>query len=188
MSLEIIRPENIVAHIKKSYGSNGELVVNLYDNFPFDPADPDFTEQIATEPLWAEIDRLAVPLFIGSFKQQGRTRAVIRFDDFEDDATASILIGLKLYSAEPLEEDDEEESEYAVLVGYELTDSVSGAVGRVVEFLDYPSNPLLEVDFGEAGQILVPVAGDLIMQVDHRRQRLTVRMAEGLFDLEVGGE
>lgn len=180
---EILRPENIVAHIKKSYGSTGELIVNLYDTFPFDPEDEDFEQQCSTEPLWVEIDSLAVPLFIKRFKRQGRSKGVILFDDFENEATAAMLLDLRLYSAEPLEDEEQEQSPYVALVGYELTDATTGVSGRVVEFLDYPSNPLLEVDFGERGVILVPVAEDLITKINNKRKRLSVKMAEGLFDL-----
>ena len=44
-----------VARVSKSFGSEGELLVSLFDTFP-----DDFDLR---EPLFVEIDRLAVPLF-----------------------------------------------------------------------------------------------------------------------------
>ena len=61
----IADPAHAVGRIKKAYGTraaddtmNGELLGTLYDTFP---------ESVdTTEPLWVEIDSLAVPLFIAA--------------------------------------------------------------------------------------------------------------------------
>lgn len=174
------RSEGAVGRIKKTYGSGegaerGALLVTLYDLFP---AAPDLTE-----PLWTVIDSLAVPLFIASFERRGTASAVVLFDDFERADAAELLVGRTLYldsATEALQEKGERDFE--ALVGYELTDRVSGRVGIVREFYDYPGNPLLGVDFG-GGEVLVPAADGVIEVASVRKRRLEGDLPEGLFDL-----
>lgn len=172
-----VRGEGAVGRIKKAYGSEteqGALLATLYDTFPDVPADG--------EPLWVVIDSLAVPIFIASFERRGRASAVVVFDDFERADVAQLLVGKTLYTDMELEADEEDVSELEALVGYELTDRVSGRKGRVRAFYDYPGNPLLGVDF-DGCEVLVPAADGVIEVVSVRKKRLEGDLPEGLFDL-----
>lgn len=168
-----------MGRIKKPYGSGrgadqGALLVTLYDVFPDAPD--------MTEPLWVVIDSLAVPLFIASFERRGTASAVVLFDDFERAEVAELLVGKTLYTDMPTEADDDDVSDFEALVGYELTDRVSGRKGMVRAFYDYPGNPLLGVDFG-GSEVLVPAADGVIEVVSVRKRRLEGDLPEGLFDL-----
>lgn len=172
-----VRGEGAVGRIKKAYGSEteqGALLATLYDSFPDSPAHG--------EPLWVVIDSLAVPLFVASFERRGTASAVVVFDDFERADVAELLIGKTLYTDMELEADEEDVSELEALVGYELTDRVSGRKGRVRAFYDYPGNPLLGVDF-DGSEVLVPAAEGVIEVVSVRKRRLEGDLPEGLFDL-----
>lgn len=174
-----LRGEGAVGRIKKPYGSGGgadrgALLVTLYDVFPDAPD--------MTEPLWVVIDSLAVPLFIASFERRGTASAVVLFDDFERAEVAELLVGKTLYTDMPTEEDDDDVSDFEALVGYELTDRVSGRKGMVRAFYDYPGNPLLGVDF-DGSEVLVPAADGVIEVVSVRKRRLEGNLPEGLFDL-----
>lgn len=173
------RGEGVVGRIKKAYGSGsgaeqGALLVTLFDTFPDAP--------VAGEPLWVVIDALAVPLFIASFERRGAASAVVLFDDFERADVAALLVGKTLYTDRVLDTDDEDVSDIEALVGYELTDRISGRRGVVRAFYDYPGNPLLGVDF-DGCEVLVPAADEVIEVVSVRRKRLEGNLPEGLFDL-----
>lgn len=173
------RGEGAVGRIKKPYGSGhgaeqGALLVTLFDTFPDAP--------VGGEPLWVVIDSLAVPLFIASFERRGMASAVVLFDDFERADVAELLVGKTLYTDMALESEDEDVSDFEALVGYELTDRVSGRKGVVRAFYDYPGNPLLGVDF-DGREVLVPAADGVIEVVSVRRKRLEGDLPEGLFDL-----
>lgn len=173
-----LRGEGTAGRIKKPFGSNqreGALLVTLYDSFP---------ESLDTaEPLWVVIDSLAVPLFIASFERRGAASAVVLFDDFERAAVAEMLVGKTLYAESATgQAEREDEADVHVLIGYELTDRVSGRRGTVTAFHDYPGNPLLGVDF-DGQQVLVPAADGVVEVVSVRRKRLEGDLPEGLFDL-----
>lgn len=78
-----------VARVSKSFGSEGELLVSLFDTFP-----DDFDLR---EPLFVEIDRLAVPLFCDRFERRGRSGALVVFADFYSERRTAELIGRELF-------------------------------------------------------------------------------------------
>lgn len=161
-----IEPNKMVGSVQKLFGLNGEVVVKIWDNFP---------ENIS-EPLWVEIDSLAVPLFIKSFKNQGAAKAVIVFDDFENESLAEMLVGLKLYS---LLVDVDEEIDLSYLESFTLKDITSGRQLKIEGYIESELNPLLELE----GGFLVPIAQELIEKVNEKKKIIEVRLAEGIFDL-----
>ncbi len=178
----IAEPSNAVGRIRKTYGStapdgtkNGTLLATLYDTFPpsWDPA----------EPLWTEIDTLAVPLFVSSFERRGNASAVVQFDDFDREQEATLLVGKTLYREKACPEDGEDpQTDCEALIGYELTDRTTGRRGTVTAFYDYPGNPLLGVDF-DGREIMVPAADGLIEVTSIRKRQLEADLPEGLFEL-----
>ncbi len=178
----IAGPANAVGRIKKTYGGKGlddreggALLVTLYDTFP---------ESLDTaEPLWVEIDSLAVPLFVSSFERRGASSAVVFFDDFERPGVAEMLVGKTLYLADAngIGADDDG-TNFDALIGYELTDRNSGRRGTVTAFYDYPGNPLLGVDFA-GREVLVPAVDRMVEVASVRKRRLEAELPEGLFEL-----
>lgn len=176
---------NAVGRIKKGYGStveqgggrrSGDLWVTLFDTFP--------ETWNTAEPLWVEIDALAVPLFVSALERKGGGSAVICFDDFEWEEQAAMLVGKVLYweGNAGMDGEDEEGADFEAWCGFEMTDRASGRTGRVTAFYDYPGNPLLGVDF-DGQEVMVPVADEVIVAVNERKRRLEAVLPEGLFDL-----
>lgn len=169
-----VEAENCVGLVSRLYGRGGELVIKLLDTFPH-----------KAELLWIVSDQIATPLFLRSFAAQGASKAVVCFEDFDSEELANSLIGKKLYSenAEQDQPDDDAQGVWSFLAGYHFEDLTSGYQGAVVEVYDSEMNPLLGVDFGGSlGEVLVPVADDLVENIDKRRRRVTMRLAEGLID------
>lgn len=166
-----IAAENTVAQVQKPFGNEGELVVRLWDTFP----------ETTTEPLWVEIDSLAVPLFIRSFTPQGVSKAVIVFDDFQDSQSAALLIGHKLYS-EHVAQEQEQSDDWSFLIGFTFEETTSQRKGVITGYLDSPLNPLLEVE-SESEEYLIPISESLIEKINERRSHIVLRLAEGIFSL-----
>lgn len=166
----IISQSNPVGLISKAFGSEGELVVKIRESFPEDH----------TEPLWVDIDSMAVPLFISSFATQGLSKAVIVFDDFSSKERAAMLIGKELFAMQ--EAAPEEESEWGFLAGYSFEDTVSSRKGTVTEYIDDDFNPLLEVEI-DGGSFLVPFSERLTDRIDKRRRTIRMSLPEGIFEL-----
>lgn len=189
----IAEERNAVGRIKKGYGTiergdgerrqtvDGALLVTLFDAFPE-------TADFHAEPLWVECDSRAVPLFVASFERRGNGAAVVLFDDFERAETAELLVGKVLYyergrkTARAEGDAEGKNTDLEALIGFELTDSLTGRRGTVVAFYDYPGNPLLGVDF-DGREVMVPAADGLVEVESVRRKLLRAELPEGLFEL-----
>ena len=74
--------------INKLFGTEGSVMLSLYDAFPED-FDPEQT------PLLVTIDALEVPLWCKRFERRGVTGAVASFADLDTDRRAEELLGLE---------------------------------------------------------------------------------------------
>ncbi len=195
-----------VARVSKTFGQNGELILNLYDSFP-----KDFN---LSEPLFVLIDKLAVPLFCDHFQRRGQSKASVLFGDIDTEHRASELIGHELYlnnqhssNKEPDKEDEEIHLED--LVGYTVTlagnhpdlfvsdpsstnissplsstkskDKSDHSTDRIEEFID-GNNPLFRVRISNR-EVLIPAVEEFITNIDQGLQLIEFDLPDGLLDL-----
>lgn len=168
-----------IAKISKVYGSNGEVIVRLYDNFPDKPD--------LKEPFFAKLGGIMTPLFMSSYTRQGNTKAVVIFDDFDTEYRTKELIGIELFT---LEDDQEEEIDedsdgdilFEDMVGYAVRDIITGKSGIITGYIDSPNNPLFEVDI-QGLEILVPATDDIINMIDPDNEYVDMAIPDGLLDL-----
>lgn len=169
-----------VARVRSLFGSEGGLNLTLRPCFPdrFDVGDH----------LFALIDGLPVPLFVGSFERYGVAGAHVRFDDFDTQARASELVGLELYVDRCEQQDDEFYIEdlvgFACVVVEVSEEGVRQWQGVVTDFYDNPANPLLGVRIdGRESEVLVPAADEFLARIDFENRNLTLLVPQGLTDL-----
>ena len=177
--------EFAVAKVGKSFGTHGELTINLYDTFP-----SDFTTE---EPLFVFIDKLAVPLFFDSFERRGQRGAVGAFADFDTPYRAAELIGKELYMGmaeellgiEPYDDeegDDDDELYLEDMVGYTATFEGVEQSGEIVDFEDSEWNPLFIIEI-EGREVMIPAADDFIVEFSEECKSVHFSLPEGLLDL-----
>lgn len=175
-----------VAKVGKSFGTHGELTINLYDTFP-----SDFTIE---EPLFVYVDNLAVPLFLDHFERRGKSGGVVIFADFDTTFRAGELIGRELYMG--LEEEllgletEEEEAEYSEddelyledMVGFTATFEGQDVEGKIVDFEDDEWNPLFIIEIADR-EVMIPAADDFIVEYSPSGRTIHLDLPEGLLDL-----
>ena len=166
-----------VAEVIKTFGVNGELVLKLYSSFP---------EEIdLEEPVFIDIDGIAVPFYFKAFRFNGKSKAVVVFDDFESELFAEELIGkIVLYDDELLEDENDEPSPFD-FVGYKVLThcDTPQMIGTVEDYYDYPNNPLFQVLTADDQEILLPVNEDFIVAIDDEQEALYVELPEGFLDI-----
>lgn len=175
-----------VAKIGKSFGTHGELTINLYDTFP-----SDFTIE---EPLFVYVDNLAVPLFFDHFERRGKSGGVVIFADFDTTHRAAELIGKELFMGLEEEllglESDSQEEEFSDddelyledMVGFRVTFEGTTTEGTVVDFEDDEWNPLFIIAIDDR-EVMVPAADDFIVEYSPSGKTLHLDLPEGLLDL-----
>ncbi|MDR2937141.1 MAG: 16S rRNA processing protein RimM [Rikenellaceae bacterium] len=172
--------EFIVGRITKTFGLGGELAVNLYDTFPYE--DP------TGECVYVRLDNMAAPLFFHSFRRMGRSKAVIVFDDLQDEFRASELVGREFFAMETSQgkgraDADESNDELYLedLVDYTVRFAGAGE-GRITGYVESEFNPLFEVEYA-GREVLIPAADDFIVKISQRKKIVGMKLPEGLLDL-----
>lgn len=169
-----------VGKFTKLYGTEGEVVANLYDRFP---ADYD-----SEEPLFVSINSLTVPLFISSFVRRGRG-AVIAIDDYDTPRRSEELLGREFYATNPDAEvaaydgdDDEAWSDMEELLGWRVTFVGRKEEGEIVGYNDDEINLLFEVEV-DGKDVYVPVVDEFIRKISRRKREIKFQLPEGLLEL-----
>lgn len=167
-----------VARVAKSFGRSGELLVGLYDTFPekFD----------VKEPLFVEIDGLAVPLFCDRFERRGKRGALVVFSDFLSERRTAELIGRELFSlaGRAVEADEEEIGDDLIyledLVGLKavIDDRFEGTIA---DFID-GENPLFLLTI-DGREVYVPAVDEFIVETDLDEGVIRFEVPEGLLGL-----
>lgn len=161
-----------VGRINKLFGVEGGVSVTLYPTFP-----DDFR---TTEPLFVEIDKLAVPLFCASFERRGQTGAIIRFDDIDTTRRAEELLGRELMIQSEEEDPDDDEFYMEDLIGFSV-DTGNGK-GRLTDYIDSESNPLFEITL-DGETYLIPAVEEFIAHIDFDARTIRFVLPDGLLEL-----
>ncbi len=82
------------------------------------------------------------------------------------------------------EEEEEGEGAYAEeLVGYTITDSEAGEIGKVVDLDLSTENALFVVESPEEETIYIPIADDLIEGIDEEKHIIEMTLPDGLISI-----
>ncbi|MBN1193090.1 MAG: hypothetical protein JXA36_05320 [Coriobacteriia bacterium] len=68
------------------------------------------------------------------------------------------------------------------VIGFEVTDSSHGFIGRVKDVIVTGANDVLVVEEGPFGQVLVPVIEQVILRVNNESHAIDVSLLNGLID------
>lgn len=165
-----------VGHVTKTHGIHGELMIEL---------DYEGVELSSLRCVVFDMDGIYVPFYVKSERPRGTFGVLVMLDDVEDEAGASVFVGKTVYAlAEEISDDDESEAGFYIddLIGYELRDTDGSVVGEISDYDDSTTNTLLLVTDGVGDTIYIPMAVDLITDIDAGKKILTMDLPHGLLD------
>ncbi len=147
-------------------------MISLYTTFP-----DDFKNK---EPLFVDIDGLAVPLFCTSFERRGQSGAIAHFDDINSERRAEeYLVGREIF-VDDSNEDDSDEFYMEDLIGFEVR--IGKLRGELTDYYDSEANPLFEIRIGDK-EHLIPAAEEFIAGIDFDRHTIRFVLPDGLLEL-----
>lgn len=159
-----------IAKIIKPYGTDGSLVIRLYNC--------EHTDLPKEEPVYVRIDGLPVPFLIEDIRKKGETQAIIKL---APDCSNFIeqMEGNDLLIAYDNREYDGESISPELLVGFQLTEPDGKPAGTIISFLNIPGNPCIEVE-DNGDTYIVPLAEELIREFKPEKQELVMELPSGL--------
>lgn len=169
-----------IGEIVKPHGIKGELVANINT----DDVDIENLEYIVTR-----IDGLEVPFFITSCRPRSTESVLLTLDGVDDERDAAELTHHPiLVPRDCVSGQGDDELTASDLIGYTLLDDSDspdgtriGVISGIREMTE--ANWLFEIDNGSGRTILIPIADELISDIDTDTRRLTMTLPEGLVEL-----
>ena len=179
--------------INKLFGTEGGVMLSLYEAFPddFDPAET---------PLFVAIDGLDVPLWCERFERRGAAGAVASFADLDTPRRARERLGREFRI--DLAQEDGDEFYLEDLIGFAVETETFGAGdaaaddaaaspdgahvcrhGVVSDYYDSELNPLFELEI-DGRRVLVPAVEEFIAHIDFEARTIRMVLPAGLTELE----
>ena len=168
----------VVGHLNKPHGTKGEIFVWPLTDHPGSHFAPGVVHLPAIDEAREPADSLP-PLEIESVRPY-RKGFLAKFAGVDDRDGAERLRGLYLLrpfdAIDPLADD---EIFYHQLLGADVTTVDGVAVGEVTEVYSLKPADLLQVA-GPNGEALIPMAPEIVVEIDRERRRVVVDPPEGL--------
>lgn len=164
-----------LGRILKSIGFQGQMLVLL------DVDDPMQYKNL--DAVFVYVGGNLVPFFIEKMNLREGKQAEINFQDIDDTGQTELLIGKSLYlPLAALPQLEGNQFYYHEITGFMVSDAHVGEIGRVESVLEYPKQALLQV-MHQNKEILIPIADEIVLEVDRQNRIIYVRVPEGLIEM-----
>lgn len=165
-----------LGHISKTVGTDGGLSVFFKKGLAFDHTE--------LESVFIMIDGKLVPFFIEDISMRAKDdQAVIWLEDIDSIEKARELCGHDIYIDRRLLAGQADiYHSFTGIIGYGVYHSGDKYIGKVQDIIEHPGNPLISID-AVGREILIPVAGEIILDVDHENGVIRIDPPDGLLDL-----
>lgn len=165
-----------LGYVAKLHGYKGE--VSLF----FDTNEPNRYSNL--DAVFIDISGNLTPFFIDRIELGKKGFARVKFEGVDDEQSARNLLRKELYlSLKALPELEGKHFYDHEVVGYSVIDSAYGKVGKLIEVLDYKTNPLLRIEADNGNEVLLPLLADLVQSVNRDVKELHVKAPDGLIEL-----
>lgn len=165
-----------VGSIVKAHGLNGEVVVDPVVVSP---------EQLEEHKLFyirnQRGDWIPVSVESGRLRQKGfKTSFFVKFEQVADRNAAESMRGQQIYL--PVGEvgtAGDDGSNPQSYIGYRVTSDHGDMYGEIVDVMNNPAHPILEVS-GDLGRFMIPMVSAYIVEVDDEKHHIVGRNLEEL--------
>ncbi len=165
----------VVGRITRPHGLRGQVMVNPATDFAEDRFKPG-------EVVWTRTARGDEQLTIGTARVQG-ARPVLRFEGVSSIDQAEGLVGLELRVPEGTLQPLGQGMYYLhQLTGCVVTTTGGAQVGTVAKVDSGIGSSRLVIE-GERGEILIPLAAEICIEIDVDAKRIVIEPPDGLLDL-----
>ncbi len=135
------------------------------------------------ESVFIDINNNLIPFFFTHFNPQNNGFAIVSFDDLETEQEAKDISGKLVYlpqEFEPIPQGDEFYNDE--LIGFKVTDKIHGDIGVLENVMEAPAQDVFEITHSSGKEIMIPVLGNFILEIDRENKILKLDAPEGLIE------
>lgn len=164
-----------IGKMGRPHGIRGQISLHFTDDI-FDTVDADY--------VVCDIDGILIPFFLEEWSFKGTDTAIMKFEDLNTEEEVKILQNADVYFPKRLATDrDDSISSWKALTGFSVDDTTMGHLGTIAHVDESSANILLEITTPKGKDILIPIHPDLVDNFSMAKRSLTLRLPEGLLDL-----
>lgn len=163
-----------IAQLTKARKNKGRLVARPVDGLPF------LLSEGLTVYIVPPTPEIPCTVTVSTAEQQGDDY-VVAFEGVDDPGQLVEYEGRYCLALRTDLDQDVLERSGITLTGYMLDDVALGRIGRISQVEQLPAQIMLTV-VGRFGEVLVPLAADLVVDVDHDAGVLTMDLPRGLVE------
>ena len=161
----------------KTHGVHGEINAMLDED-----VDIELLERIVVK-----VDGINVPFFINSLRPRHGETVILSIDDVDSDKAASMFVNCPIYAlvADNVKDvEDDGEGMYASdLIGYTIVHADGRPVGKITDINDSTENALFIVKIPHGESVYIPIANDLIDEINTEKKYIVMTLPEGILEL-----
>lgn len=163
-----------IGFIMKPHGLKGEVTIAL---------DPQAPEDLAVvQTIFVEVREQLLPFFVESVSVKG-SKAFLKLEEVNNREEAERISKSPLFlpkSSRPRSRRDEFYDDE--IIGFEVTDTSLGDLGKITEIVHAGPNKLLSVEYC-GRELLVPMNSPFIDTINKSGRKITVSLPEGFLEI-----
>jgi 16S rRNA processing protein RimM len=161
----------------KTHGIHGEINAMLDDDVDIE----------SLEKIVVKIDGINVPFFINTLRPRHGETVILSIYDIDTDKGASMFVNCPIYALKSdnvKESEEDSEGMYASdLIGYTIVHADGRPVGKITDINDSTENALFVVKVPHGESVYIPIADELIDEINTDKKYLVMTLPEGILDL-----
>ena len=144
----------------------------------------DIFDRVEAEYVVCPMDGILVPFFIEGYRFRSDTTALMKLEGVDTQEQARRFTNTPVFfPVKHAGETEPGELSWDFFTGFRVEDTVHGHLGEVADVDTSTPNTLFVID-REGEELLVPAREEFILDIDAKHRVITVRLPEGLLDLE----
>lgn len=172
-----------IGYTQKTHGVHGEMKIVVED--------PYLEDVLKNKRLFLDVKGVKVPYFIENLRGGDGGPLIIKLEDVSTREEAHGLQSRQVYlrpqdlipdHLREIPVDEEEESAYANLAGYQIIDKASGPLGVIEEIIEMPQQEMAAVQY-QGREVLIPLNEHFIQSIDADKKVVYMALPEGLMEL-----
>lgn len=163
-----------LGYFTKLHGYKGELTAHLETAEQRDYED--------LKHLFVDVKGQLIPYEVVLLEFKTNTSVKVKLAGVDTEEAAKMLVKSSIYiDPKDLSETDSDKLALRKIVGFNVIDAEKGPIGEVAFIEELESNPLLVID-SNGKQILLPLNGDFIDEIDNKKREVFISAPAGLID------
>lgn len=164
----------IIGKIVSTFGVKGEIVLQHHLG---DGINPKKLQVIFIEEATGKF----LPYFIKDIKIRSEKELLILLDGIDAPEKAKLLLKKQVWLPEQEVKSQASNDAPISLLGFQVFDKKK-LLGKVLEVIEQPMQILLRLEY-KGSEILVPLNESTLINIDHKKEKITVDLPDGLLDI-----